>query len=358
MGVLLAAGLPPHRAEAGGDYQVTGLRRLLPAGGRVAWSPAGQWLYYDRLGASGYWEVYRIRPDGTGDLCLTCNRPDLPSRNKGNPVVHPSGRYLVFQVEKEQHAPAGPNATAPGSGRYNDLWVLDLATNLVYRLTDVRRDALSGSLHAQFSRDGSRLLWTDLEGSGGVFGDYRLVIADFVTSPQPSLSNHQYFNPGPQPVWLESQGWGPDGSWIYFSCTPVAGMADENMDLCRMDLATPDQVKRLTFSAGGTEPGQWDEHAKLSPWADALSWMSSMPYGTTPGVYYREWLKTDLWLMTAGGSRRRLTYFNEPGYPEYQGERVVVADHAWSPDGTKIALYLQFFQSNRNEVWLLELTRS
>jgi Tol biopolymer transport system component len=355
-----AASVAPRSASASAeDYAVVGVRRLLSTGGRVAWSPAGQWLFHDALGADGYWDVYRVASNGTGALCVTCDRTDLPSRNKGNPAVHPSGRYLVFQAEKEVHATTLPGATAPGAGHFNDLWALDLTTGAATRLTDVRRDGPSGSLHPQFNRDGTKLLWTDLEAYAGTFGDFRLVVASFNVAPQPALSGLQYLNPGPQPRWLESQGWAPDDLSVYFSCTPVAGMADENMDVCLTKLATPTMVSRLTFSGGlSGQPGEWDEHAKLTPRGDAFSWMSSTPYGTTPGTFYRQWLKTDLWLMNTNGTgKRRLTYFNEPGRPEFQGERVIVADHTWHPAGNQVALYLQFFESNRHEIWLLDVTR-
>jgi hypothetical protein len=368
--VLLGAGAggpasllsPPAAApvEAGSaDYRVVGLRRLSTSGGRVAWSPNGQWLFHDRLGEDGFWNVYRTRADGTGSTCITCGRADLPGRNKGSPALHPSGRFLAFVAEKEVHAPAAPEVTVPGAGRYNDVWVLDTVASVTFRLTDVRPDVVSGSLHPHFSHDGTKLFWTDIQGNGGVFGDYQLAVADFTFSPRPVLTNVRFLNPGPQPVWLESQGWSGDDQWLYYSCTPTAGMADEHMDLCVMDAATGSTQRRLTFSNGlNGQAGEWDEHAKASPLGDAISWMTSQPYGTTPGVNYKDWLKTDLWLMNPSGTgRRRVTFFNEPGRPEYRGERVIVADHAWHPTGTSIAMYLQLFESGRHEIWVLDLAR-
>lgn len=49
---------------------------------------------------------------------------------------------------------------------------------------------------------------------------------------------------------------------------------------------------------------------------------------------------TDYWLMDSNGSnKRRLTYFNEKGCPEYIGRRVIVADLSWRPNGTAFAAY-------------------
>ncbi|HET7768889.1 MAG TPA: hypothetical protein VFN74_08925 [Chloroflexota bacterium] len=359
----VASVLPTGTTTAApGPYVVESIRTLTTTGGRLTWSADGQWIYYDRREADGYFDLFRMRPDGTANECLTCGRTDLPSRHIGNPTLHPSGRFVVFQVEKEMHAavPAGAT-TIPGGGAYNDLWLMDLAAagRPVTRLTNVARDTFSGSLHPHFSNDGRKLLWTDFEAFSGVFFDSRLAVADLVfTSGVPALANLQHFNPGPQPVFIETHGWGPGDAWVYFACTPKAGMADENMDICRMDFATPTVVTRMTASSGiDGEPGEWDEHGHLSPAFDAYTWMSSRGFGTAPGTPYRDWLKTELWLRVTASSApqgpQRLTFFNQPGHAQYRGERVIVADHAWSPDGREIAIYLQLFESGRHEVQIL-----
>jgi len=329
------------------DYEVVNITTLTTDGGRVDWSHDGQWIYYDRLETDGFWDVYRIHPDGTGNECITCDRPELPNNNQGQPEMHPNDRYLVFQAEKAQHVGAiGDPATGPGRGYYNDLWVLDLETSSFHQLTDVRSGFPSGgSLHSHFSNDGTKLLWSDLERYDGRFGDWQLAVADFATSPSPHLENYRYYNPGPQPIWLEAHGWGPDDSWIYFTCTPVAGMDDNNQDICRMDFSNPTEVTRLTFTSGiNEEAGEWDEHAHLSPLHDAFSWMSSTPYGTESTDSYGQWLRTELWLMNVDGSdQRRITFYNET-------EDVIVADNDWNPAATaNQQLAVTMFMRDRNE---------
>ena len=201
-----------------------------------------------------------------------------------------------------------------------------------------------GTLHSHFSNDGTKLLWSDLERYDGRFGDWQLAVADFVTSPSLRLENYQYYNPGPQPIWLESHGWGPDDSWIYFTCTPVAGMDDNDQDICYLDLET-EELTRLTFTSGlNEEPGEWDEHAHLSPLDDAFSWMSSTPYGTESIGSHGEWLRTELWLMEVDGSnQRRITFFNET-------EQVIVADNDWNPAATENPqLAVTMFMRDRGE---------
>jgi Tol biopolymer transport system component len=323
----------------------------------VDWSADGQWIYHDAMGSSGYYDVWQMRPDGSDDSCLTCNQPGLPTKNKGNPAVDPTGRWLVFQAEKQQHAGTSANSQ-PGMGVWNDLWVMDLQQNQFYQLTNGSAGVVSGSLHPHFSHGGTQLLWSDLQSSsGGEFGDWQLAIATLVTSPTPQLINRVNFNPGPQPTWLEAHGWGPDDSWIYFACDPVAGMSSVNMDICSMSFATPSQVNRLTYTSGiNGEDGEWDEHGHLSPDGLVYSYISSTPYGTVSNGGTRNlWLETDLWLMNADGSSpERITYFNEPGHPEYQGGQIVAAsDHAWSPDGTQLALDVQIPSTGPNQIWLV-----
>jgi Tol biopolymer transport system component len=364
-------------AQAAPDYEVVSITTLTTDGGRVDWSHDGEWIYYDHLEPDGFWDVYRIHPDGTGNECITCDRPELPNRNQGQPEMHPDGRYLVFQAEKAEHVGrVGDTATSPGHGYYNDLWALDLETGSSHQLTDVRSGfPAGGSLHSHFSNDGTKLLWSDLERYDGRFGDWQLAVADFVTSPSPHLQNYRYYNPGPQPIWLEAHGWGPDNSWIYFTCTPVAGMDDNNQDICRMDFSHPTEVTRLTFTSGLSEqrsrgarerrskgaeenaplhlrtsaplpiePGEWDEHAHLSPLHDAFSWMSSTPYGTESTGPYGQWLRTEIWLMNVDGSdQRRMTFFNDT-------EDVIVADNDWNTAATgNQQLVATMFMRDRNE---------
>jgi len=44
-------------------------------GGRVSWSPDGQWILFDKLGEDGYFDIWLMRPDGTDRTCLTCDVP-------------------------------------------------------------------------------------------------------------------------------------------------------------------------------------------------------------------------------------------------------------------------------------------
>ncbi len=191
--VLFAAGaFPADSSASSSSYRRGELTLLTGNGGRVDWSADGSTIFFDRADAGGTFDVWSMAPDGSGQQCRTCAHLQLPSgRHRGNPVLHPGGRWLVFQAEKGTHATAGSNYTAPGLGLYNDLWVLDLDTNDAIRLTDVSAACLSLVLHPQFNHDGTRLLWMHAPGAGAcaALDDGVLAVADFVTSPSPHLEN-------------------------------------------------------------------------------------------------------------------------------------------------------------------------
>ena len=363
--VLFAALMPQDDAEgSASDYQRGNIRLITDDGGRVDWQHDGAKIYFDRKGSDSYWDAWRMNPDGSGQECLTCDHPGLPNKQIGNPEMHPDGRYLLFQAEKAQHTGIGViEQTKPGQGRYNDIWAMDLQSQTqnpgyydVFQLTDVDPDSVSGVLHIRFNSDGTKVLWTDIEGprpkgiKNRLFSDTRLAVAGFIPGPPPRLDNENivYYNPGIFSGFRESHGWGPDDSWIYFSCVDVEGASDAALDICRMDIDFPDVVTRLTLTSGENgEPEEWDEHAHLSPLGDAFVWISSQPYGTpTVLTQITSKLKTDLWMMNVDGSaQRRITYFNEPGQPDYNlvaGERAIVSDNDWSSDTTQVVMYIQF----------------
>src|SRR5688500_7646941 len=77
---------------------------LKESGGRVDWSWTSNLIAFDRLGDDGYYGVYTMKPDGSNETCLTCEKAGIiPGKHKGNPAWHPSGDYLVFQAEKDVH---------------------------------------------------------------------------------------------------------------------------------------------------------------------------------------------------------------------------------------------------------------
>ncbi len=348
------------------DYRLIEIRHLTP-GARVAWSPDGSRIAFDRRGDDGFYDLWTMLPDGSDQTCLSCEHPELPrERHIGQPVYHPNGEWLVFQVEKEDHH--GRGHSNPGHGLYNDLVALHLASNRVYALTDVRDGhdgtAQGGTLHPVFSHDGTRLLWTDLEDlclECGPIGDWRMLIADFVVvDGVPALQNVVEHQPGENGHWYETHGFGPDDSWIYFSGN-TTGTFELFSDINRMNLADSPSYERLTFTAGPRvqEPGAYDEHAHFTRDFDAFVWLND------------EVGRAEYWIADADGSDRyKLTGFNVPGTPEYElvgGAHSVPSDNAWNPrppEGREqLVAFVQVDWSPlarsriRDEIFLIELAR-
>ena len=331
IGMLLAFPWAASGASAATEA-VTSLSVLRNPGGRVDWSPDGGLIAYDLRGADGYFDVYTMRPDATGQTCLTCDHPALPDNHIGNPAWHPSGRYLVLQVEKVSH-PGTSTYAHPGAGQFNDLWVLEVATGVATAIHTLPLSGDAGTLHPHFSHDGARLSWsemyrgTQIGVTGAEFGYWTMQVADFLESP-PRLANIQALEPAGTDTFYENHGFSPDDRLLYFSKGPGPGgsvPAYRRMDIVSYNLVSG-QTTYLTSEG-------YNEHGIPSPDGRRIVWMSSMNTGGTLQA------GTEFWIMDADGSgKRQLTCLNAPGHPHYQGTRpVTAADSSWSPAGDRIA---------------------
>ena len=317
VGFSLTAGAAPEpQVQLSGYYD---------NGGRVGWSPTGEFIVFDRRGDDGGFDLYLTEEFETA-RCLTCNHADLPNqkRNYGQPVVHPNGRYIVFQAEKQEHGFVVPVATNPGAGVFNDIWIYDLETERARPLWEVQNDKHHGVLHPQFSKDGSMLSWSELYGGadfrhpGKGAGAWTLKVADF--SPD-GLSNIREYLPD-EDVIYENHGFSHDGHWLYFSSNMKRSEpVNETTDIFRIHLET-EKVEQLTDEG-------YNEHAHLTPDGKYIVWMSSLGNGDTHDFYR---VGTDYWVMNVDGSgKQRLTHFNDPDHPHFRGLYSIVADFDFDP---------------------------
>jgi hypothetical protein len=323
LGLLAPLSLTSRATDHAPDLEI-----MLRGGGRVDWSPSEDLIAIDILEADGYYDVYTVRPDGTGLTCRTCGHPDLPNRHIGNPAWHPSGRYLVFQAEKLIH-PGPSGAAQPGLGVYSDLYVLDLTMDQGTRIHTIPATGDYGTLHPHFSHDGTRLSWSEMyaRADGGTpgkeFGYWTLKVADFLQSP-PRLANVTTLEPAGSPAFYENHGFSPDDSQLYFSKGPAVGAGVSAV--LRMDIVTVELATSTTTAL--TDEG-YNEHGAISPDGSRIAWMSSVGVSSN-GVSGG----TDFWVMAADGSaKRRLTCMNAPGHPHYSGPTAVAADVSWNPAG-------------------------
>ena len=310
---------------------------LLDRGGRVSWSSRRDLIAVDRIGGDGFYDLFSIRPDGTRLRRLTGARDAvLPQLHNGQPAWHPSGKHIVFQsLDPElgglRWVPYDLRwlVTAPGGGLNNNLWLMTANGRRFRQLTHVK--PRHGVLHPHFSPDGTQLLWSEIiKNRIGEPSRWAIKIADFsLEGGEPRLSNVRTLRPNR--LWFyETHGFSPDGGTILFSGVPVGG---DFYDMEIYSLELNSMALRLL-----TDNDEWDEHAHFSPDGRWIVWVSS------EGIPQRKKvsrLRLDYWIMSADGSgRRRLTHFNDPGYPEYVEGGAVAADSDWGPDGRAIAAYL------------------
>ena len=327
-------------------------------GGRVDWSHENDLIVFSKTSDDGYFDVYTMNPDGTNQICLTCNKPQVPQENNGQPAWHPSGEYIVFQVQ-DPALEVPPSMqyqeaymTQGGAGIHNNLWLMNKQGTEFYQLTQIKNG--EGILHPHFSHNGSKLFWTARE-KCVVGGQWVLKIADFVVDEaSPRLENEISFRPrGEKETFYESHGFTLDDRKVIFSAD--FNRADKfDMDIWIMDIETL-ELTQLTDSIY-----VWDEHAQISPDGKKIVWISSQGYEWPTNDEWFQTLKTDYWVMDIDGSnQQRLTFFNEPGYPEYNPqERVIAADSSWNEDGTKIIATLgvmKGFNAKGRRIVLIEL---
>jgi hypothetical protein len=307
-------------------------------GGRVDWG-ANNLIAYDSTDDSNHFQTWVMKPDGSDAHCLSNQNQQLATLDNGNPAWHPSGNYLVVQasdmaaVPMETLAPARfKRVTSPGVGFDNDLWLMSPNGTLASQLTHLA--VRHGVLHPHFAHHSNLLLWSEMETA--MPQKWVMRLAKFAVGDNgPELSDIQTLDPLGN-AFYETHCFSPDDRSILFSTTKQPGDF-RHMNIVRMDLATG-HTQLLT------DPGleQWNEHAQYSPDGSKIVWITSMGIPQDLSNANKGAVKTDYWIMNADGSnKRRLTYCNQPGAPEYRPSENIASDLSWSPDGKQIVAYVQ-----------------
>jgi Tol biopolymer transport system component len=311
---------------------LVGIRIINRDGGHLAWSKKNNQIAFDRLGRDGYFDLWIMNPNGSGQRSLTVNHPQLPNKHIGQPAWHPSGKLVVIQAQKAHVPKYADTKCTPGAGALNDLWIITPDGKQVWKIHAVRDEVsknAAGVLHPHFSHDGTKLFWAErVRDNGRPFGEWVLRIAEFTfkQATGPRLSNIQDYNPGSGSSFFESHNFSPDDQYVLFT-----GNQDGPLEIYEMNVDSG-AVKRLTHHSAYT----WDEHAHYSPDGKKIIWMSSkgLRFSVKPFD-----LETEFWIMNRDGSRKQqLTWFHTPRHPHFLNKPfVVAADFDWSPDGSQIA---------------------
>lgn len=312
---------------------------LMGSGSQPDFSGDGRLIAFTDLVAGDY-EVFVMQADGSARTCVTCGvsgPPELVHKHKGKPTFYPpDSRYLLISVENE-HGDHGPT-TAPGIGDDHDLWLVNLEHRTFWRLTALPAGA--AIQYPRFSDDGSRLLWSERyqKDQGAVWekgcewGFWKLKLAGFSLSNEgPSLTGALELAPAGR-GYYEPHGF-DRGSNQRLIMTAMIRTAKSALygEIYTYDLASHELV--LLAGSEGTHY----EMALYSPSGARVSFMAGPFIGFSGGPY-----KADLYLMDRDGHNRvRLTYFNDPGHPEYAGAAVQMQKVSWNPGGSRmVSAYL------------------
>jgi Tol biopolymer transport system component len=315
---------------------------LEPNGGRLSWSVQGDWIAFDQRGADGFYDLYLMAPNGGLRKCLTCELFEFRKAHAYNPTWHPSGKYLVFQVQ----AVAGKlglsaaEMTSPDRGLHSALWVIDRAGKNFWQLTGAGRGG-NTVLDPCFSHEGGQLAFSErFKSKQGRWGEWAVRVADFeIKAGVPRLKNVRTFQPGVQPNFIQVDGFAPSDDALLVSGN-LDGQSESGMDVYRMSLAGG-ALARVTRT-----PSEWDEGARFSPAGDRIAWTSDRDAlarrAPPPPARFASARaqRRDLWLMREDAAdQERITFFNHPAAPESL-RGAVVSDFDWSPDGRELAVHV------------------
>jgi Tol biopolymer transport system component len=326
-------------------YQVRKITKLAD-GTRPDWSADGQFIAYDKK-IKGSYELFIMNADGSNVRCLTRNLhvpSEIQAKHKGKATFHPNGKYLLFGAENE-YGKHGLK-TIPGIGDNHDLWMRRLDVDDKYRrLTKLPKDY--AVQYPRFSSDGTRLVWSERYQTGKPkirgfeYGLWKIKVAKLSFSEgAPQLSDIVELKPGGDGFY-EPHGFSPGGNKIIFTAALDPGASQVYGDIYTYDFTTG-ILMRITDSAA-----IHDEQALYSPDGKKIALMSGPFIG-----FLRLGYKTDIYLMDSDGNNRvRLTYFNQPGKPEYTGGSTLIDKIAWSPDGNALVSAYHVVKKGENTVF-------
>jgi Tol biopolymer transport system component len=307
--------------------------QIVASGARVHWASTGL-IAFDRIGADGLYDLFTMT--GTEERCFTC--ASFPGHT-GNPAWHPSGLFMVFQVHDTslalppEYEGRENKLTSPGWGVNNNLWITNRNGSAYWPLTQVQSGG--GTLHPHFTPDGGRVLWAEKIGSGGVWGQWTMRLADLIwEAGTPHLRNIVEFAPLGTDVFYETHGVTQDERILFSASLPHG---------------SPMDVYSYEMASGGLAnlsdtPDVWDEHAQITPDGSKIYWISSqdVPLQRDYFVPY-----TDVWRMNPDGSNQeRVTYFNDPNAPEYYPSGMVTGDISFEAGGGRFVVKLEITNPN------------
>ena len=353
-----APGAAESKVRPPSNPRVGEIRLVIPDGGRLDWAVQGDRLAYDKRGDDGLYDVYIATPDGADETCLSCDLREFRKSHVYNPSWHPSGEFLVLQIQPvaKKLKLGATEMTSPDRGLFGEIWTLSRDGKTFNKVSPANTNL--AVLDPYFSFEGDLLVWSErVRARQGRWGEWVVRVARFdMRVGIPRLRKVRTYRPGETHLFLEAHGFTPDQKKILASGNLEKNHGEAGMDIYLLDLETQ-EARRLTESFG-----EWDETARFAPDGEHIAWTTNRNLSrrippTAPGAMPSARPQPrDLWLMKSDGSgEERLTYFNHPAAPESR-TGAVVSDFAWNPEGNQIAFHVVTnFAAQREAIYILEL---
>ncbi|MBN2682460.1 MAG: hypothetical protein JXR58_08115 [Bacteroidales bacterium] len=311
-------------------------------GGRVDWCKANNKIVLDKTNGKTV-DVYTICPNGTDSLNLTKDMDSVVVsgelvekwQHKGHPSWHPSGKYIVFQVNN-RHASNPPkmNEWLILGGNF-DLWIMNSDGSNKTKLTN--NPAGYGILHPVFSHDGKKLMWGEKyssDGDAGNFGSWYIVVGNFVVDENNNFSIQDTIRIQPfGAIWYEANDFSKDGNGFYFSSNYNTHKKSSAVFYYNFETKTAKPVE--------ASEKQWNEMLRLNPVNEnEYGLISSRFFKWSPGWGWMG-LRTEVF-VNLDGKEKRVTFNNMGEKKKKLSDLHYLAmDYCWSPDG-KTLLILQY----------------
>ncbi len=306
----------------------------------IDWSTKNNRLLVDRRGASRFFTIYTMTPEGFRLQPMVLSKPGGSLLHAGGASWHPSGDYFIFTSQRDG---VSDNArSVPSIGWYNDIWLGDREGTNFWRLTNnpSMPNAPTGAVYPSFSPDGTKVFWAGNTGkrSRSPWDQRSLFIGDFAFKEGvPELTNIKEFQPGENRDFYEPYGFSPDGNRVLFAGNLIGGNPWYDLDLYVIDRRSGQPIQ-LTNS-----PRVWDRFATYSPDGSKIVWTSTggmdIPSLGSNGERWERYLRSELWIMESNGRRgKQLTFFNDKNNAQYTGKRTFFGDSAFSADGKYLAV--------------------
>lgn len=338
--------------------------KITDSGGRLDWykGPAHDLVAFDAITdmRTRNTELFTMKPDGSGRFCVTCNAP-VPKGFVGQPVWHPDGDHIVFQVENERSPHTLFNHVAWGIN--NDLWIIRKDGSKAQRLYQTKLN--HGALHPQISPDGRTLVFAARTPTGRLLPSEKLrKLAPGGENPwegwkifstrleidedgNASVSKLKLLADNPR-GFLETHQVLANGDVIFSKTRNGVPYVD---DIYRMD-RNGGHVRQLIDS-----PETWDEHGLYSPDRRFLAFVSSRHDKSWRASRSRaKDLETEIYVMRiADGAVRQVSAFNAGR------TRTIASDFSWNKDGTALLVQAAPFRTRLiggdetlpPEIWLI-----